>query len=259
MKVLGYFFLFLVAFVVSVIWKFPAAGILPHVNIKPLSVAGVTGSVWNGSADQVIAPPPALPVSNVEWRFQPVALLSGKTAANLDFEVLGGNGSGNVARGFAGDITVTGGSYRGPAANLAQFLPLPVADFEGQLLADIENLELKNNLLTTAKGTVIWSDALVTGLVEAKLGQVVLDFEPESIDGQAVHVGKLTNSDGDLDIKGDVQIDINGNYRADVRLKPTATASAGLTGALGSLGPIAKRESDGSYRIRNNGNIRNLK
>lgn len=258
MKILGYLFLFLVAFVASVIWKFPAAGVLPHVNINPLSVVGVTGSVWSGGADQVIAPPPALPLSNVNWRFQPVALLSGSTAANLDFEVLGGNGSGNVARSFDGDVAVTAGTFSVPAANLAQFLPLPVADFGGKVIADIENLELENNLLTTAQGTVIWSNALVTGLVEAKLGQVVLDFEPKPVDGQAAHIGKLSNTDGDLEIKGDFQIDIKGNYRADIRLKPTASASPGLTGALGSLGPIAKRESDGSYRIRNNGNIRNL-
>ena len=258
MKTLGYLFLFLVAFVVSVIWKFPAAGVLPHVNINPVSLAGVTGSVWSGAAEQVIAPVPAVPVNNVKWRFQPAALLSGRTAATLDFEMIGGRGSGNVARSFSGDVEVTEGQFSVPAANLAQFLPLPVADFGGNVIADIQNLELENNLLTTAQGTVIWRNALVTGLVEAALGQVVLDVEPKPIDGRPAHIGKLSNSDGDLEIKGDFQIDINGNYRADIRLKPTASASAGLTGALGSLGPIAKRESDGSYRIRNNGNIRNL-
>lgn len=258
MKTFGYILLFLLAFLVTVVLKFPAAGILPHVNIQPVVLAGVTGSIWNGSARQVIPPPPAIEVNNVNWRFQPAALLKGNTAANLEFELLGGDGAGDVARGLDGDISITNGKLLIPAANLSQFLPLPVADFSGNLIADIEELQLENNLLTTTTGTVVWRNALVTGLVEAKLGQVVLDVVPKPIDGKPGHVGKLSNTDGDLDISGDFEIDINGNYKADVKLKPTATASAGLTGVLGSLGPIARRESDGSYRIRNSGNVRNL-
>ncbi len=258
MKTFGYILLFLLAFIVTAVWKFPAAGILPHVNIQPVVLSGVSGSIWNGSARQVVPPPPAVEVSNVNWRFQPTALLKGNAAANLEFELLGGNGAGNVARGLNGDISVTDGKFLIPAANLSQFLPLPVADFGGNVIADIEDLQLENNLLTTTTGTVVWRNALVTGLLEAKLGQVVLDIVPKSVDGNPGHAGKLSNTDGDLDITGDFEIDINGNYKADVKLKPTATASAGLTGVLGSLGPIARRESDGSYRIRNSGNVRNL-
>ena len=185
--------------------------------------------------------------------------MSGNTAANLDFEVLGGSGNGNVSRSIAtGDVLVTEGSFRMPAVNLGQFLPLPIVDFGGNLMADIETLELENNLLKTTRGTVIWRNAQVTGGLQAELGQVVLDVEPQPIDGKPAHVATISNKDGDLELNGELQIDINGNYRADIRLKPTATANQGLTGALGSLGPIAKRESDGSYRIRNNGNIRNL-
>lgn len=258
MKVFGVIFLFLLSFAATAIWKFPAAGVLPHVNIQPIQVSGVTGSIWKGAAQQLVAPPPALPVTNVKWRFLPAALLTGKTAANLDFELLGGTGSGNVARSLAGDLSVSQGQFLVPAENLSQFLPLPVADFGGRVIADIEKLEVENNLLKTTHGTIVWSNAVVTGLVEASLGQVVLDVVPKPIDGNPSHEGKLSSKDGDLDIKGDFQIDINGNYKADIRLKPTASASPGLVGALGSLGPIARRESDGSYRIRNNGNIRNL-
>ncbi len=259
MRIIGYLFLFLIAFAVTVVWKFPAAGVLPHISTNPVTVAGVSGSIWKGTAEQVQPPNPALVASNVKWRFMPAALMSGNTAANLDFEVLGGSGSGHVSRSItSGDVSVTDGSFRMPAVNLGQFLPLPIVDFGGNLIADIETLDLENNLLKTARGTVVWRNALVTGGLQAELGQVVLDVEPQPIDGRPAHVAKISNKDGDLELNGELQIDINGNYRADIRLKPTASANQGLTGALGSLGPIAKRESDGSYRIRNNGNIRNL-
>ena len=259
MRIIGYLFLFLIAFVVTVVWKFPAAGVLPHVSTHPVAVAGVSGSFWSGSAQQVQLPNPALLANNVKWRFQPAALMSGNTAANLDFDILGGSGNGNVARSItSGDVTVTDGSFRMPAVNLGQFLPLPIVDFGGNLVADIETLELQNNLLKSTRSTVIWRNAEVTGALQAALGQVVVDVVPQPIDGKPAHIATLSSKDGDLELDGEVQIDINGNYRADIKLKPTATANQGLTGALGSLGSIAGRESDGSYRIRNNGNIRNL-
>lgn len=259
MRLLGYLLLFIVAFSVTVIWKFPVAGVLPHVNTQPLTLAGVSGTVWKGAAQQVTSANPEMVASNVRWKFLPAAIVSGNTSANLEFEVLGGNGNGNVSRHItSGDVLVTEGTFRMPAANLAQFLPLPIVDFGGNLIADIESLELENNLLTETTGTVIWRNAQVTGGLQAELGQVVLDIAPQPADGKMAHLATISNSDGDLEINGEMRIDLNGNYRADVRLKPTASANQGLSGILGSLGPIAQRESDGSYRIRNSGNIRNL-
>jgi len=259
MRFIGYLLLFVVAFAATVIWKFPVAGILPHVNTQPVSLAGVSGSVWNGGAQQVSSGNPALLASNVKWRFQPASLVSGSTAANVEFEILGGSGNGDVSRHItSGSVAVTNGTFRVPAANLNQFLPLPIVDFGGNLLADIESLELENNLLTETTSTLIWRNATVTGGLQASLGQVVVDVVPQPVDGKPAHIVKISNNDGDLEINGEMQIEINGSYRADVRLKPTATANEGVSGVLGSLGPIAKRESDGSYRIRNSGNIRNL-
>lgn len=259
MRVLGYLLLFIVSFAFTVVWKFPVAGVLPYVNTQPIALAGVSGSVWNGGAQQVSSGNPALLASNVNWRFLPVSLVSGNTSANLEFEILGGSGSGEVSRSITtGDITVTNGTLRMPAVNLGQFLPLPIVDFGGNLIADIQSLALENNLLTQAAGTLIWRSAIVTGGLEAKLGQVVVDVTPQPLDGKPAHVVKISNTDGDLNINGEVRIELNGSYRADVRLKPTATASQGLSGILGSLGPLAQRESDGSYRIRNSGNIRSL-
>lgn len=259
MRIFGYLLLFIISFAVTVVWKFPVAGLLPHVNTQPVTIAGVAGTVWKGSALQVTSVDPPVVASNVQWRFLPAALMAGNTAANLEFEVLGGSGNGNVARHVtSGDVAVTDGTFRMPAANLAQFLPLPIVDFGGSLLADIQSLALEDNLLTETKGSVVWRNAQVTGAVQASLGQVVLDIAPQPVDGLPSHIAKISNNDGDLEINGEMQIDINGNYRADLRLKPTATANQGIAGVLGSLGPIAQRESDGSYRIRNSGNIRNL-
>ena len=255
MKIIGYLLLFLLAFVGTVIWKFPAAGVLPHVNTHPIQINGVDGSVWSGVASHVIAPPPAILVNNLRWRFKPERIFSGNAAVHLDFEVLGGEGDADVFRNLAGDISVQDGNLNVPAKSLEQFLPLPVAEFGGNVIADIVKMEIENNLLKTTRGSVVWRQASVTGAVNAQLGQVVLDVVPETQGDQLVHKGKLSNKDGQLDINGDFQLDQVGNYRADVRLKPNNTTPPELNGMLGAVG---RRASDGSYRIRNNGNIREL-
>ncbi len=249
MKVFGLILLGLLAFVATVVWKFPAEGVLPHVNTAPVRLAGVQGTVWNGSAASVIAPEPALPVSNVTWKVQPATLLSGSAGATIHFEVLGGKGEGLLKRNLAGSVFVTDGNFRVPASRLEQFLPLPVAEFGGIVQAYVDEMELENNLLKRTVGRLTWSNAEVKNTVN--LGEVLFDIVPQAED----HIGTLSNTNGQLDLSGEVLLDQAGNYRADIQIKPTAETPAQVNGLLGVLGSPA---SDGSYRIRNNGNIRNL-
>lgn len=250
MRIFGLFLLFILAFVVTAVFKFPVAGVLPHVNINPVKLSGVSGSVWNGSAQSVVIPPaadqPTIPINNVNWKVKAGTLLSGSAGADVDFEVLGGRGEGLVKRNLAGDVFITDGKLQVPAKELEQFLPLPVAQFAGVLLADIEELELENNLLKRTQGKLIWSNAEVVNAV--KLGQVVFDVVPEG----DLHIGNLSNSNGQLDLSGAVQLDQAGNFKADILIKPKADTPPQVNGMLNL---VARPASDGSYRIRNNGNI----
>ena len=177
MRIVGLFFLALLAFAVTAVWKFPAAGVLPHVNIQPVKLSGVSGSIWNGGAQLVETPELKQPITNVKWKFQPSTLLSASAGAVVNFEVLGGKGEGLVSRNSGGNVLVNDGTFRVPASRLEQFLPLPVAEFGGILLADIEDLELENNLLKRTVGTLTWNNAEVKNTV--LLGQVVFDIVPE--------------------------------------------------------------------------------
>ena len=250
MRIVGLFFLALLAFAVTAVWKFPAAGVLPHVNIQPVKLSGVSGSIWNGGAQLVETPELKQPITNVKWKFQPSTLLSASAGAVVNFEVLGGKGEGLVSRNSGGNVLVNDGTFRVPASRLEQFLPLPVAEFGGILLADIEDLELENNLLKRTVGTLTWNNAEVKNTV--LLGQVVFDIVPQ---GEDQHIGKLSNTDGQLELRGEVVLDLAGNYKADIQIKPTADTPPQVNGILGLVG---RQASDGSYRIRNNGNIQNL-
>ncbi len=251
MRIFGLILLCLIAFLVTAVVKFPAAGVLPHVNIEPVKLSGVSGSVWNGSAQSVSAPELLFPVENVAWKAAPKTLLSGNAGAKIDFEILGGEGKGEgiVQRNLGGDVLINDGKFQIPASELEQFLPLPVAQFAGVLLADIEELELENNLFKRTQGKLIWSNAEVVNTV--RLGQVVFDVVPQGAQGEQ-HTGTLSNSGGQMELDGEIQLDQAGNYKADILIKPTAETPPQVSGILDL---VSRAASDGSYRIRNNGNI----
>lgn len=248
MKLIGLFLLGLLAFAVTIIWKFPAAGVLPHVNLAPMVVSGVSGSVWRGAAASVVAPNAPQPVTNLRWRVLPQALLQASAGVQLDFDWAGGAGQADVVRSVAGDITVSDATMQLPASSLEEYLPLPVAQFAGTLNAAVDTMIVVQNRLRTTTGKVIWRNAVVSGAVNAKLGQITVDVAPE---GEA-HLATLVNSAGELDIKGDFRLEQNGEYRADIRIKPVPGTPRELESSLAALGRPA---SDGSYRVRNNGNI----
>jgi hypothetical protein len=97
----------LIAFVVTLAWKFPAAGVLPHVNTHPVQIAGVSGSVWRGSAEQIIAQPELEPITNVNWTFQPKSLLQTAAGMRVRFDWLDGTGEADVARKLSGMISIS--------------------------------------------------------------------------------------------------------------------------------------------------------
>ncbi|OED39181.1 hypothetical protein AB833_16750 [Chromatiales bacterium (ex Bugula neritina AB1)] len=256
MRIFGLIMLCLLSFAATVVWKFPVAGVLPHINTGPVQLSGVTGTLWKGQAAQIIPQQqPELTLTDVQWKVLPQKLLSGAAGVNLVFKVSNGNGEADVAGALNGDITITDATLRIPAAELQQFLPLPIAEFDGIVMADIERVEVQNNLLKSTRGTVVWRNAEVQGALQAELGQVVVDIIPEKVEGSYSHRGKLSNSDGQIDINGEFQLDPTGNYIADIRLKPLPATPPELNGVLGMVG---QRASDGSYRIRNNGNIQNF-
>jgi len=56
-------------------------------------------------------------------------------------------------------------------------------------------------------------------------------------------------------MSGKLDVDRRGGYRADIRLKPEANAPAELESALKLLG---RKGSDGNYRLRKNGRLRDF-
>ena len=89
----------ILAFLLFVIAYMPAAQVLGRVSLpNNVQVSGVSGTIWNGNAQQVVVN--NLPVSLVEWDIHPFSLLLGKISADIK----GGNLRQSDAVAFEGEV-----------------------------------------------------------------------------------------------------------------------------------------------------------
>jgi len=146
----------LIAYVLSIVWLFPAAPVIDRIKpqIQPVNVAGVQGRLYKGTASSVIYNDDLLPLelSNVAWRLMPRKLLAAAAGVGFSFDAYGGSGEGEFSRFLSGDMSVDSFVFNGPAKGLEPLLPLPVAEFNGDLQANLVSLEIEQQLLKRMEG-----------------------------------------------------------------------------------------------------------
>lgn len=256
MRLFRLILLCLLVYGVTLVWLFPAAPVVDRITpmLKPLELAGVEGRLLNGSIQQVMHDDGVIPIelSNVTWKLAPQKLLTGAAGVNFTFDAYGGKGQGQVAHRYDGNTTLSDLTFDGPAKELEALLPLPLAQFTGQLVANIETAEIRNQLLSTFRGQVSWLDAVLEQPIQASLGKIDVDIKPVD---DLTHRGFLTAAGGALGVEGTVDLKQNGDFKADITVTPTADATPELLSALRGLG---RPDQSGRFRIRQNGNVNRL-
>ena len=234
------------AFVVTLIVRFPADVVLANVNTAPVVVSNPGGTVWRGEAYSIGVG--VNRIDDVTWRLNPLTLFAGKVGANVDFKVLGGDGVADVARALNGDVFVSDADVKVSAAALSTLIPNQLVELGGQFHLQLEDSHFTPQHPQSLKGVLTWQSAALRSPVQAALGAVTVTFVPNATG----HTAQLKNEGGVLSISGQVDVDTQGGYRADIRLQPRPNAPADIDGTLGLL---ARKGSDGSYRLRHNGRL----
>lgn len=258
MRVVRLVLLGMLAYIVSVVFLFPAAPLIERIKpqIQPVQLAGVTGKLFNGEVASVIYADDLLPLEfkNVGWKLAPGALLKGGAGANIRFQGYGGDGAGQVRKQLNGDIHVSDVTFNASAKELEVLLPGPVAEFSGKIDGQIASVQLVNQLLQTFDGDITWNNAeIVTRLygpeVSANLGKLDIVINPEA---NSAHMVTLKSAGGNLSIDGTVALAANGDYQTNIVLTPSANAPQPLVRVLQQR---TRPDSGGRYRIQHNGNI----
>jgi len=258
MRVVRLVLLGLLAYVVSVVFLFPAAPLVEKIKpqIQPVQLAGVSGKLFNGEVANVQYADDLLPLEfqNVGWKLAPGALLKGGAGANVSFQGYGGGGEGQVRRQWNGDIHVSDMTFNADSKELEVLLPGPVAEFSGKIDGQVDSVQLANQLLQTFDGKLKWNNAvIVTRLygpeISANLGEFNIVVSPEE---NATHLVTLKSQGGELALDGTVNLAANGDYRTNLLLTPSANAPQSL---VNTLKQRTRPDGGGRYRIQHSGNI----
>ncbi len=257
MRIIGYILLGLVSYLVFMVLLFPASPVIKRLQTAPLVLNGVSGPLWNGEVAQVVTPNTLMPtgpddflLENISWRLAPQKLLSGAGAANIAFSAYGGSGKGLVSRQLDGDTTISGLYYSSNGESLNVLFD-PLLKIAGELKLNVAEAVVKNQLLESLDGDLEWNNAVLDVPVVAKLGNLKLTVKPRDED----HIAEITSTGGDLELSGSVDLKKDGNFKTDITIVPRPSASVVLTDMLRGL---ARPNSDGSFRLRRNGNINRL-
>lgn len=241
-------------YIFSLIANVPASHVLGYLQrhgTLPVNISGVDGSIWLGHADKLSWPgKPNL--ENLDWSLNPFALLMGRLSASINATIQKHPVSGDVSKHFiGGDIYLSDVTTKIPAKTLQQLLDIPFGELDGDVEINLDSAQFKPNLAPIIEARIFWQHAKLTLEQTIDMGQINITVAPNKTNQTTIG---LTNSGGDLSLSGDINIATDRGYVLNMNLKPKEA-----TGDVAqSLNLFAQRQADGSYKFKQNGNLRQL-
>lgn len=220
----------------------PAAKLIPYFQsqLQPASLAGISGSLWSGKALQLNAPPVQL--TDIHWRFRPLALLLGAVEFGVDGQL-----EGRPVRAVVGQ-SLFAGSYlsdvqgSATAADLMYWAGLRGVELAGQLEFALDDVEFSDTTVPAVAGQVVWKPAMVNQPLALNLGLAELTT---TIESGGVTVGQLVASGGALGVQGNVSMQPDGRYQLLGDVKKTGAVPQAVDKFLATFAEF----SNGSYRL----------
>ena len=172
MKKKYYILIAVIAYITFLLMTVPAQFITGIIgDNSPVTMQGVSGTLWNGKA-YLVSAPNRVQLNNTAWSFKPWKLLIGKIALDVSTRFAGKEISTELGTSFLGRYFVNDLSGEVAANDIAQIASLPFAQVSGLLSLNIEHAEWKQGELPLAAGEIKWKDATVTVADTASLGDI---------------------------------------------------------------------------------------
>lgn len=227
-------------------WSAPADVVWRRLSEQApmLRLQGVSGRVWDGKAEGLSVR--ALPLGAASWRFSPWQGLFGRAAGRLN--VQGEQFQLDAAIDASRDqVIVRELKSTLPARMLEPALDIPAFRLLGNIDVQAERVQIANGVVLAADGSLTWQDLGVTGLAEARLGGVRVDFrtEGDSVIGQIKDLGGPLSAEGQIRLRGQF-------FNAEAKL---AARDPAVKEALLYVG---ERLPDGSSLLRIEGSVEKL-
>ncbi|MCH7821271.1 MAG: type II secretion system protein N [Proteobacteria bacterium] len=209
-----------------------------------LRLGGIEGTVWNGSAREVLVN--GVYLSDLHWRNRPLQLLSGKLGYAIEANPVPGFVEGNVAIGVTGSLTVTDLVGSLSLESLQQAIGVP--GLRGNLSIKIEHLRLEDGLPVVAIGTIEVADLLAPIVHRASIGGYKVDFLTQD----AGIMASVEDTDGIVDLAGSLALSSDRTYSFVALIAVKASTPADIRQQLHFLGSANDR---GQYELRLEGQL----
>ena len=217
-----------------------------------LSFTGVSGSLWQGQVARLTIS--QAQITDLTWKFAPAKLLSGVLAAELDGNLQTVHLKGICGVAWNTDIHCSPLDLELQANSLAKLSPalqnLPVS-LGGTFRAIVDEISWDRAGIPAVNGSVVWTDGSVQTPIAVNLGGQYRARIKESTGDQALNIA-LQSDQAKIVLDGKVDIEKDGQYQAELFLKPSAEADPSIAQGLSLLGAP---QTDGSIRIKHAGQV----
>lgn len=214
-----YVFAGILVLVIVLLVTFPARVAYQWFAPPDLTLSGISGSIWSGSAAEGLAG--GAYIRDINWKLQPSALLSGQLAFDTVSRPASGTMVTRVAVGLDGSLTLS--ALEGSVPLDLVHPAFQQGGISGDLRLDFETLTLRNGVPIEATGSVIVSDFFARELSAGAIGDFRADFQ--TTDGAIS--GVIDDVSGVLDIAGTISLSADRTYSlvGDVASRPGAPPS----------------------------------
>lgn len=252
-RAVWYSLIFLLFFAISLVVSVPVAQLLPYLPLpKALQLHGVSGTLWQGKAQDVYWQKTSL--GQVHWDWQSSALWQG----DLAYQVRFGEGStwqlrgrGLVGMHWSGQAFARQVFASIPAQSVAsQFdLPVPIS-VTGQVELTVRDWQYAQPWCASGEGEVVWNtDALGTPMGPLQVGPVITEIQCQD----SAITAKGTQKSDQVSAQFSADLNQNGRYQSRAWFKPGSQFPESMASQLQWLG---KPDTQGQYHFDRKGRLR---
>lgn len=242
-------FLGLISFIIALLWQAPATLLTNYLeqNNPRLSIKGISGTFWQGSAEQVMYQ--QNPLGKADWTISPLGLLSAGFAGHIALASSDFNLDGDFVSGMDGSLLLSDAQFDISAQwiNRVQSYAVLAGSFRG-LINEFESQPSNPIAPPLLNGTLNWEQGAIKSPLQLPSGNYQLAITP---DDAGKLTGQLSTNKAPLAIKGTVSLDKTWQYATDLKVKTTPKGKA-LAGFLAIAG---KKSPDGSVNIKKTGTL----
>lgn len=253
MKIKYYIITGLLALIFFLILNIPAAPVIDRIKdkIPQLAIQNVSGTLWSGSAQQISVQAKHI-FKDVSWSICISHLIFAELSVELEAIYNQNPLSGRLIVDFDKNIQAENIKTTMDAKALGQMITLPMGEVAGNISIDLDTLSWQQGGTPSASGVIKWDNASITIAETAQLGDVTINLS--EAENKPVNA-KISNQGGHISIDGLASIGDTSDYELDLSFTPSKNASNNLKD---SLRLFAKPQSNGSFILKNSGNLKQL-